>query len=59
MGASYYVFSVEFDAKSAPVKWIACAHVPSVICNKKETIRGLRIWADVTRKVYLNMSASY
>jgi hypothetical protein len=36
MGASYYVFSVEFDAKSAAVKWIACAHVPSVIYEKRK-----------------------
>jgi hypothetical protein len=38
MGASYNVFSVEFDAKSAPVEWIACAHVPSVICEKRKLL---------------------
>jgi hypothetical protein len=38
MGASYYVSSVEFDEKSAPVKWIACAHVPSVIYEKRKLV---------------------
>jgi hypothetical protein len=31
MSASFYVLLVEFDAKSAAVKWIAYAHVPSGI----------------------------
>jgi len=35
MSASYYVFLVQFDAKSAAVKWITCAHVPSI--NYEET----------------------
>jgi len=38
MIASFYVILVEFDAKSAPVKWIACAHVPSVIYEKRKLV---------------------
>jgi hypothetical protein len=32
-------FLVEFDAKSAAVKWIASAHVPSIFIKKGNNYR--------------------
>jgi hypothetical protein len=38
MSASYYVFLVVFDAKSAAVKWIDYAHVTSVIYEETKLL---------------------